>query len=70
MSINLPSLYHATDVPRNRPLLECTNRHAEVDWVGSNEVSLKVKAPQAAHISRFNILAYNDGFKTELLGNW
>ncbi|KRX06407.1 hypothetical protein PPERSA_05020 [Pseudocohnilembus persalinus] len=70
LNIVLPSLYHQAQSPRTKPFLHWTNKKAEVEWLNANEISLKAQAPQAAEINRFNILAYSDPYKSELLGNW
>jgi hypothetical protein len=38
--------------------------------LNEREISIRMKVPSAGTIERFNLLAYEDNYRNNLIGNW
>lgn len=56
----------------NRPTLKITNKMAICKFANDSnrEIEVEMKVPPASTIERFNLLIYNNAYKTQLIGNW
>ena len=69
-SLMLPSLYHMSNVPITKPLLHVTYPKSTVEWLSDREIGINMKTPSAANILNFNLIAYDDSYCSEIIGNW
>jgi len=70
VNLFLPALYHYSMPPSSKPILALNYNKAVVDWLNDREISLQLKIPAAQTTLRFNLMAYNDVYYADLLGNW
>ena len=70
VTLNLPAFYNHTTTPVNRPKLALTYDHATWSWINDKEITLEMTVPSAQSIIKFNLLAYNDLYFHDLIGNW
>ena len=70
VTLYLPALYASTLPPTTEPILALTNPKAVVDWLNDKEISLQMKVGSAQSVTKFNLLAYSDSYKSDLLANW
>jgi len=54
----------------NRPTLHITYPKTLVEWLNEREIMIQLKTAPVAKILSFNLLAYEDSYYSELLGNW
>jgi hypothetical protein len=53
-----------------RPIIHITYPTAIAEWLNEREISIRMKVPSAGTIERFNLLAYEDNYRNNLIGNW
>lgn len=70
VTLYLPALYASSVPPSTKPILALTNPKAVVDWLNDKEISLQLKVGAAQSVTKFNILAYADSYRAEILGNF
>jgi len=70
VTLNLPALYYHSTPPLNRPKLALTYPDAVWSWLNDKEIALELKVPPAQSLLKFNLLAYDDPYYSDLLGNW
>jgi nephrocystin-4 len=70
VQLNLPALYYQSMPPMSRPKLALTYENATFTWLNDKEVALELKVPPAQSVLRFNLLAYDDPYYSDLMGNW
>ena len=51
-------------------MIHITYPAAIAEWLGDKEISIRMKVPSAGTIERFNLLAYEDSYRANLIGNW
>lgn len=66
----LPALYSSSLPPTTLPIFSLTNPKAVLDWVNQKEICIQLKVGPAQSVTKFNLLAYADSYKSELLANW
>ena len=69
-TLYLPALYHHSAPPTTRPVLTLNYAKAVVDWLNDKEIALQLDIPSEKSVLKFNLLAYNDVYYAELIGNW
>ena len=50
--------------------MQVTYPNATVEWLNDKEISLQLKTPKERQILSFNLLAYDNVYNSELIGNW
>ena len=70
VTLYLPALYASSLPPTTKPILGLTNPKAVVDWLNDKEISIQLKVGSAQNVTKFNLLAYSDSYKSDLLANW